>query len=76
MLLSIHKNLIIDSRSTMAPRTGRLLGLGLWGRSAIRANFTLTEFSEVGSIRVCAAFLLQHLLASASDLHSDEPKGG
>jgi hypothetical protein len=40
------------------------------------ANFALTEFSEVGSVRVCAAFLLQHLLAGASDLDTDEPKGG
>jgi hypothetical protein len=38
-------------------------------------NFAITEFSEVGSVRVCAAFLLQRLLAGASDLHSDVPKG-
>jgi hypothetical protein len=39
------------------------------------ANFALTAFSEVGSVRVCAAFLLQRLLAGASDLHTDVPKG-
>jgi hypothetical protein len=41
-----------------------------------KLNFRFTEFSEVGWVLVCAAFLLQHLLAGASDLHSDEPKGG
>jgi hypothetical protein len=36
----------------------------------------VTKFSEVGWVLVCAAFLLQHLLAGASDLHTDVPKGG
>ena len=44
-------------------------------RFSRKFDFALTEFSEVGWVRVCAAFLLQHLLAGASDLHTDEPKG-
>jgi hypothetical protein len=45
-------------------------------KNSAKSNFRFTEFWEVGSVRVCAAFLLQHLLAGASDLHTDEPKGG
>ena len=48
-------------------------------RSAWKWNsanyFAFTEFYEVGWVLVCAAFLLQHLLAGASDLHTDVPKG-
>jgi hypothetical protein len=54
-----------------------VLALSGWGYADFHAggNFVLTEFSEVGWVLVCAAFLLQHLLAGASDLHSDVPKG-
>jgi hypothetical protein len=35
MLLSIHKNLIIHSRSIMVARRGRLVGPGLYGAGAL-----------------------------------------
>jgi hypothetical protein len=47
MLLFIHKNILIHSRSIMVPRKGRLSGPGLWRSRAIPGNFAFTAFSEV-----------------------------
>jgi DNA-binding XRE family transcriptional regulator len=45
MSLSIQKNLIIHSRCTMVPRSGRLVGPGLYG--ALRGSGPLIERSTM-----------------------------
>src|SRR5215208_5655774 len=44
--------------------------------SRILRTFALRSSRKLAGSGFAAAFLLQHLLAGASDLHSDEPKGG